>query len=470
MTSASLTEGRLATRTLRFGFPLALALALHGLFNLVDAIIVGRLGEGAIAAVTVSGVIVMVPMLLFEGVCNLTVAFVARARGARREDQVHDVAWESLVIAGWSSLLTAAACPVCAWVIRSAFDLGDRAATDAAVRYLDIMMYGAPTMFLIQVTTAVLRGVGNAFWPVAILVGSNVLNLVLNLGLVLGKWGMPALGVAGSAWATVIARGIGALAGVLVLARGAAGLDFRKNRLRRPFRFWRELFLGGLPSSVQLAVRVLALLGLLQIAKVAAHADPKQLIDGVGIAIRLEMIPVFIVFGWGAAATTVVGQNLGAGDPKRAAAGAWWTVAYAIMTSVGIAILLWSFRHSLFTLVMPGIPAATLALGLDYWRITLPGYGILAIGATLSRALNGAGSTRTGLLIDLFCYVAVLMPAAAVASGAGLFGRFGGFERDPDRAWIALVFVHVLAGIIYVAVFLHGRWKRREIAAFASAG
>ena len=64
-------------------------------------------------------------------------------------------------------------------------------------------------------------------------------------------------------------------------------------------------------------MRVVALLVLLQVGKAATSADPKQLIDGVGIAIRLEMIPVFIMFGWGAAATTVVGQNLGSGNPKR---------------------------------------------------------------------------------------------------------------------------------------------------------
>lgn len=468
MTGASLAEGPLAWRTLRFGFPLALALALHGLFNLVDAVIVGRLGEGAIAAVTVAGVIVMVPMLLFEGVCNMTVAFVARARGAGREDHVHDVAWESLVLAFWASLLTAVVTPVCAWVIRTGYDLGNRAATDAAVSYLDIMMYGAPTMFLIQVTTAVLRGVGNSFWPVAILVGSNGLNLILNIGLVLGKWGMPALGVSGSAWATVIARGVGALVGVLVLLRGAGRLDFRTNRLRRPLRYWTSLFFGGLPSSIQLAVRVVALLGLLQIAKVASQADPKQLIDGVGIAIRLEMIPVFIMFGWGAAATTVVGQNLGAGDTRRAARGGWLTVLYAALMSIAIAAVLWAFRGSLFELVMPEIPPATLDLGLDYWRITLPAYGVLAVGAVLSRALNGAGSTRTGLLIDVACYILILMPAAAIASGAGLFGRFSSPHKNPDRVWLALVSMHVLAGIIYTAVFLHGRWKRREIAAFAN--
>jgi putative MATE family efflux protein len=462
-----LTQGRLPGKILLFGGPLALALALHGLFNLVDAIIVGRLGEGAIAAVTVAGVIVTVPMLLFEGICNLTVAYVAQARGAQRPEQVHAVAWEALVLAGWASLLTALACPACEWLIRTGYDLGDPAATDAAVAYLEIMMYGASTMFLIQVVTAVLRGVGNSFWPVAILVGSNVLNLVLNLGLVFGKFGMPKLGVPGSAWATVIARGLGVLVALVPLLRHTGGLDFRRYGLRRPLRYWKALLFTGLPSSIQLAVRVIALLVLLQVGKAATSADPKQLIDGVGIAIRLEMIPVFIMFGWGAAATTVVGQNLGSGNPRRAAAGTWWTVGFAVATSVAIAGILWKFRFALFELVMPNIPPATLDLGLDYWRFTLPGYGVLAVGAVLCRALNGAGSSRTGLLIDIICYGVILMPVAALVSGAGLFGAMRGSSPHPNRAWAALVGVHALAAIIYVVVFLHGRWKRKELRALS---
>jgi putative MATE family efflux protein len=464
--SGDLTSGSLPARTLRFGFPLSVALALHGLFNLVDAVIVGQLGEGAIAAVTVSGVIVMVPMLVFEGVSNLTVAYVARARGARREDQVHDVAWEALVVAGSATVATAALCPPCNWLVRTAYDLGDAATNSDAIAYLEIMMYGAGTMFLIQVTTAILRGVGDAFWPVAVLVGANVLNVVLDLGLVLGKFGMPALGVAGAAWATVIARGAGALVALAVIARGAGGLDFRKNRLRRPLRFIGALVFGGLPSSVQLAVRVVALLALLQIAKVAGGADPKALIDGVGIAIRLEMIPVFVMFGWGAAATTVVGQNLGAGSPGRAAAGAWWTVAYAVVMGAALAGMLWIFRDPLFDLVMPDIPPATRELGLEYWRITLPGSVLLAVGAVLSRALNGAGSTRTGLVVDLACYALLLVPVAALVSGAGLLGTFRRDPGQPAAAWGVLVAAHALAAIIYVAVFLNGRWKKREVPAF----
>ena len=113
---------------------------------------------------------------------------------------------------------------------------------------------------------------------------------------------------------------------------------------------------------------------------------------------------------------------------------------------------------------MPDIPPATLDLGLDYWRFTLPGYGVLAVGAVLCRALNGAGSTRTGLLIDIICYAVILMPAAALVSGAGLFGAMRGSSPHPNRAWAALVGVHALAAIIYVVVFLHGRWKHKEIA------
>jgi hypothetical protein len=67
------------------------------------------------------------------------------------------------------------------------------------------------------------------------------------------------------------------------------------------------------------------------------------------------------------------------------------------------------------------------------------------------------------LLIDVVCYTVILIPAAAIASGAGIFGAFSRSARDPRLAWLSLVGVHLLTAIIYAWVFLHGRWKRKEI-------
>ncbi len=467
MTAASgdLTRGSLARKAFWFGLPISVALALHALVNLVDLVIIGRLPEGAIAAVQVPGTIVMVPMVIFDGICSLVVALVAQARGGGRPAEAVRVCWESLWIALGGTVACIVATPWAESFMRANFDLADAAAMQDGVVYLRVMMYGAGTMFFILATTAVLRGAGNSFWPMVILIGTNVVNLVLNLALVFGMWGFPALGVAGSAWASVIARGAGALLGVILLWRGIGGVALRGTRLPLGIPHWRQLILGGLPSSLQLCIRITAGMVLLKIVLATGTGGRTTLLDGVGISIRLEMIAMFVIFGWGSAATAVVGQNLGAGMAKRAAVGAWITVAYAAIVSVVIAILIWVFREALFHLVMPGLGAEGFAIGTDYLRATLPFYSVVAVGAVLGRALNGATSTKTPLVIDLVCYVLILCPLAAWASGAGLGPYLLGRSPDVSQAWRVLVGVHILASIIYSVVFSRGTWKKKGLAA-----
>src|SRR5213595_2532055 len=94
-----LTHGRLPVRLFVFGLPLALGAAFHGLFNAIDLVIVGHLRPGSIAAVSVASVVNTIPMLIFNGICNVVVALVARGTGARDKKMVHDVAWESFWLA-----------------------------------------------------------------------------------------------------------------------------------------------------------------------------------------------------------------------------------------------------------------------------------------------------------------------------------------------------------------------------------
>jgi putative MATE family efflux protein len=432
----------------------------HGLFNLVDMIIVARLGVGAVAAVTIGGIILPVAMVLFDGIINVTVALVSQFHGARQDRAARHAAWESLLVTAIAGLAGGAAFFSLAGPLVRFFALQDAATTAGAIAYLRVMAAGMIGMFLILHTTAVLRGVGNSLAPMAILIGANLLNVGLDIALVFGNLGFPRLGVVGAAWATVIAQCLGGLFGFWLLWRGTHGLALRGHRWRLPFRYLRTLVVVGLPTSLQLATRVLAVFFLLRIGREAV-AFGEAFLDGVGICIRLEMIAVFLGLGWAAAATPFVGQSLGAGLPDRAARGTWVFVSWAAATMAVIGILLWLFREPVIGFIMPGIGPESLGYALEYLRITVPCYGILAVSLVLSRALNGAGSTKTAMTIDVVLYLAVLLPLATAWSQSGLFGVP---EPDPAGAWWAAASVHVLAAILYVIVFLRGHWKRKRLA------
>lgn len=437
----------------------------HGLFNVVDLVIVGRVGEGAIASVTISGIILTVVMLVFDGVSNITVALTAQGHGAGRTRAVHDVAWESFWLTVWAGLGSGVLFYALAGPTVGMFDFQNQETVDSGIEYLQIMALGNITMFLIMQTTAVLRGVGNSFWPMVILVGANVLNIVLDIVMVFGYWGFPEMGVVGAAWATVISRGAGGLLGFWLIREGVVeGICLRAYAFRKRFRYLRTLTFVGLPTSLQLSVRVLGVFFTLKIAEAAYLGSSEAFLDGVGVCIRVEMIAVFLGLGWGAAATAIVGQNLGVRRVRRAHVATWILVGYAVLTMGLSGALLWFFREGLFAEIAPMMHPEGALRGFDYLRITIPFYPIMALAFVISRALNGAGSTKAPMIIDLVLYVGVMLPLAGILSGLGVFGLWASDTTNPDGVWWATVATHGGAAVAYAFVWKRGHWRRKRLA------
>jgi len=437
----------------------------HGLFNVVDLVIVGRVGEGAIASVTIAGIILTVVMLVFDGVSNITVALTAQGHSAGRTRAVHDVAWESFWLTVWAGLGSGVLFYALAEPTVGLFDFDNPKTIESGVEYLQVMALGNITMFLIMQTTAVLRGVGNSFWPMVILVGANALNIVLDILMVFGYWGFPEMGVVGAAWATVIARGLGGLLGLWLIREGVVeGICMRAYAFRKRFRYLRTLMFVGLPTSLQLSVRVLGVFFTLKIAEAAYGGSSEAFVDGVGVCVRLEMIALFLGLGWGAAATAIVGQNLGVRRVRRAHVATWILVGYAVLTMGLSGACLWFFREPLFAEIAPMIHGEGVARGFDYLRITIPFYPIMALSFVISRALNGAGSTKAPMIIDLLLYVGLMLPLAGVLSGLGIFGLWASDTTSPDGVWWAVVATHGCAAVAYALVWRRGHWRRKRIA------
>ncbi len=453
--SGDLTRGPLAGRLFRFGLPYALAGALHGLFNAVDVVIVGQVRPGSVAAVSLASVVNMIPMLIFTGIGNVVVSLVAHAAGARREGTVRSVAWESLGLTLVLGLVAGVAFYLPAGPLIALFE------TDAVTRrdgtaFLEIMSLGSVTMFLIMQVTAVLRGLGRSIWPVAILVLANALNLLLDLVLVFGWWGFPRLEVAGAAWATVISRGVGGLVGLAVLIRVVHGLSLRDLRLLFRMRYVKVMLRVGIWSSTQLVLRVLGVFVLLKLAADVVLRDggggeaARDVLDGIGVCIRLEMIAVFMGLGFGMAATALVGQNIGARKPSRAARGSWLLVLYASATMgiLGIVFLLW--HRMLFGLASPRITPLAVESGVTYLRYMVPAWFVMAVNIVLSNALNGAASTKVPLVIDAVAYVLIQLPLAYVLSHTEL--GLGG-------VWLAVLVAHTTASALTILAFRRDYWR-----------
>lgn len=454
---ARLVSGPVVRRVLTFGAPLAAAMAFHGMFNCVDLVIVGRLGQGAVAAVTIAGVLNMAAMLVFNGFANMLAAAAARLTGEGRRDDVDRLAAESLRLTVVFSIVIGASMFLGA---RGLVELlgADHETTEVAVRYLKILAVGGGNMFVILWATSLLRGAGESRWPMVSLVTANVLNIVLDVLLVFGYWGLPRMGVVGAAWATFIARIFAGAVVVIVLVRGRHGVRLRRV-VGTALGETPRLLLVGLGSSAQLVVRVVAMYGLLVFAADAARrlggADaPRDLVDGIGICIRLEMISVFIGLGWGTAAGAVVGQCLGAGRPARAVTGSWIACAAASVCGLAVGSAIVIFADTVLPLLAPGLPAASYDVATRYLAITVPAYLPLLTGVVLSQALNGAGSTRVPLVIDAVVHAGILFTTCGILASRA---------ADLDSFWYTMAACHLISAIAYTAVFSRDWWKKSRL-------
>lgn len=440
-----------ASRIAGFGLPLVLAMGGHALFNLVDLWVVGALGPAALAAVTVASLVNGIPMVVLQGVSDGAVAMVARAAGEGDLPKAGAAARQAVLLA----LLLGVLLGVPPWLASRPLAAACGAegdALDQAAACLGVLSLGSITMFLLMQAAAVLRALGSARAPFYLLLGANGLNLVLAIGLVYGKFGLPAWGVVGACWATVIARGVFAALGLVLMARSPLALRFAGPGFRGRTQ-WTLLRLG-LPVAGQWIVRLVPVLVVLRLCgRLGTEAQAAY-----GIASRLDQLALFATVGWGAAAATAVGQGLGAGDPAGAARAAWRAVLYGVLTMAAAGAAYAVFAPDLVRLVgrEDGARPEVVAFAAGYLRTLAWGYPALGLAIVLSLALSGAGSVKTALVLDGCFLVAAFVPLALHFAPAG--------SRGPVAPlWWSLVGVFGALGAAYAGVFLLGRWKAKRL-------
>lgn len=456
--AGDLNRGRVFVRLVTFGIPLVLGMFFHSLFNLVDLIIVGKLGPYALAAVNQASLIGFVPQLIATGINNASIAVISRNFGMRNYNRANANTLQSFLLL----VFVAIGIGVPSYVYASQLNqlVGSTGAALApANEYLKISSAGLFTMFALMQVTAVLRAGGNARWPMILLIGANALNVFLDIALVHGIWGFPKLGVAGAAWGTVWARGLFALFGLWLITRRSAPVRLILRRIKiRPRMIW-NLTRIGIPSSLQYVVRVVAYGAILNL--VTKFGDAESVHAALAVGFRLDMLATFTGVGWGAAAAAMVGQALGAGATGRAQRAGWLASLLDTVTmgGIGIAYYIWAPWLMAFFGEDPAVDPrylGTYTLGIEYLRISVVGYVFAGIGITLAQALNGAGSTKMPLFLDAVGFLAIQIPVAAFICNRS-------FRYDRTTLWWSLVVTTALAACFYAIVWDKGHWKDKKI-------
>src|ERR687898_1678345 len=202
---------------------------------------------------------------------------------------------------------------------------------------------GNVVIMLLFTINAIFRGAGDASAAMRVLWVANALNIVLDPMLIFGFGPIPALGVEGAAIATMIGRGAGVLMQLWILFRGGQHLRVLRSQLSWNGAILWNIVKTSLGGIGQMIVAMTSWIFLMRIlSDVSSEA-----VAGATIALRVMMFTMMPAWGMSNAAATLVGQNLGAGQPERAESSVWRIGAYNMVYLLGVSVVYFAFNESL---------------------------------------------------------------------------------------------------------------------------
>lgn len=464
----------LSVEVARFGTPLALGMGLQTTFNLVDAYIIAQLEHEkagpALGAIGICDQLAALGTILSYGLSTATASMISRRWGQGDRDGARRIAWQSvlfvLALGAGLGLLGGFGAE---WLMHDVVGAKGLVASLGA-EYLRVMLGGSFTIFLLLHLTTIQRALGSSKTPVSMLIAANVVNFVLAVLLVYGPgdapavfaWGpalagllgLPRLELVGAAWATVIARCLVLVP--LIVALGARFKLFTPAAVGKPDpEVFSTIWRLGWPSSAQLVVRISAML-LTQslVARAFTTETDQSATTALGIVFRLETMALFVGMGWGSAAQTFVGQNLGATNLDRAKQSGWYAAAYNAAMMAVLALLYVRFGPAIVRFFDDD--PAVVSVAMSYLKWVSLSYVGLGVGIVLGSAIQGAGATMHALLLDLFVVLCFQLPASLLvlaSSGA-----------SHVHVWQVVALTYVAFGLVYGWSYKKGRFLRTVIA------
>jgi putative MATE family efflux protein len=413
--------------------------------SIVDTMLVGHLGASALAAVSLATQWTFLAVTLFSAVSTGATALVARSVGGGDWDTANRTVRQSVLVGlgiGLAATALAMLFAEPALMVMGA----EPEVLPQGVTYLRIASSIFAFSALMFVGNACLRGAGDTRMAMMVMVVVNVLNIAVSWTAINGPFGLPKMGVAGSALGAAVGRAVGGLLVIGVLIRGRLGLRLDLGHWQPDLDIVRRVLRVGLPTGVE---RVIMRLGVMAFVRVIAGLGTVA-VAAHSVTLRAESLSFMPGFGFAVAGTTLVGQGLGAGDPKRAERSGYLTyqLAATLMSVMGVVFILAPGPLiGLFTDDLAVVHMATTPL-----RMVGFIQPFLAASMVFAGNLRGAGDTRVPMVITGLGVWIIRVPIAALlilGLGMGLNG-----------AWVGMCTDQLLRGTAFYLRFRSDHWKR----------
>lgn len=433
---------------IRLAWPAIMSMMSHTLLTITDAAWVGRLGATPMAAVISSMFVIWMIWSLAEVITSGAVALVSRKLGAKDTAAAGYIADHIFRFSIWFSVVfTVAGVVFSPWafaVMRSAPEV-----REIGIVYLRIFFCSGPLLIAGQLFNALYRASGDTKTPFLVGISANALNLVLDPLLIFGIGPFPELGVAGAALATVTSYGFTVAAYAIALRRRPLPFSLVRRYFVQPdWDIVRRTVKIGLPLSTSGIVFAVVYLF---VNRVTASFGTEA-VAALGVGNRIESINFLIAFGFSMAVATLVGQNLGAKNPRRAEALAFKTV-WLISGFCGVTSVLF-FVFALPVAKFFNTDPAVWPYCVSYLQILALSQVLMGWEIVFEGAFAGAGDTLPPMIVSIVGSVARIPLAYALALWLG-WGVAG--------IWWTITLTTIVKAIILLVWFRLGRWKNKEV-------
>ncbi len=447
-TEQDFTEGRMSRAILLLSIPAVLEMIMEAVFVIVDIFFVSKLGANAIATVGLTESLITIVYAIAIGLATATTSMVSRRIGEKNPDKASRTAFQAILTGGIVSVLIAIP-----GFVYSEKLLDMMGASSEIVNhmsgYTKIMIGGNVVIMMLFIINAIFRSAGDAVVAMRVLWAGNIINIVLDPCLIFGLGPFPEMGVTGAAVATTTGRGIAVLYQFYLLFFGRKRISLSVKHMGINFRIIARLVKLSFGTIGQNLIGTSSWIALVRIISIFGS----EIVAGYTIAMRIIGFVMLPSWGISNAASTLVGQNLGAKKPDRAERAVMIT-GWVNMILLGITgAVLVAFPAPFIRFFIEDM--AVLGPGIECLRIVSIGFIAYGFGMVLVNSFNGAGDTATPLKINIFAYWLLEIPVAWIlAISAGM---------NQQGVFLSIVIAESIMTLVAWLVFRRGKWKLKEV-------
>ena len=412
---------------------------------MTDAFWVGRLGAAAVAAISVSFPVTFLVIALGAGLAMAGATLTSQYMGAGRQDMVNHVAAQTMLMVVVTSIVFGALGYGLAPALLKLLGVAEDVYSNA-LGFLRVSFVGIIFVFTYAMFQALMRGVGETRIPLYIVAATVLLNFALDPIFIFGWGPVPALGVMGAAFATLVTQALASFCGIVVFLRGRHGIRLAWRGFMPDPTYIKRAFFLGVPGSIELSTRALGLM----VMSFLVSSFGTTTIAAYGVGSNVLQIVTIPVMGLSMAVSTLVGQNIGAGNIARASRTVTLgtLVSFIVLSLAGI--VAWLCAPLLVMFFIPR-DAEVIREGARFIRIMCLAWGGIGIQLCIVSAFRASGNMLNAMIIAMVSQWVIQFPLAYVLAKHT--------ELQAQGLWWSFPVTNIAVALVSVAWFARGSWK-----------